>query len=390
MGTALVLIGGRSAVPAISGILQFLDSVNKIKFLVCKGEQYEKLQRTAYSFIKSKKESVDFASDRDVKVVDPYNFTQVLEALTELLAGEEEVSFASLASAPQMMSIATYDFLQKKFPTATIFTVSTDQGIIVPLKENESPIPFKAKLSVEDYIRACGHEIYRRKAEDSFTFQNQNQLKELVFDFAQNIESVDSILSEIRRQAGKGSDSIRSAQKVFFDDDLINKNNLVKFFAIKFLEKLQEQFLIKDLDTASEISFYVNRKQFSFLRGDWLELLVYLKAQDCGFDSVEPSIELNNFNGEIDLFCLHNSNPLICECKTGKSDKSEILKLRNIAEKLGESYCLKILVVSAKEISDEIQQEAKNSRVKIFNGTDLINLPNLLKKEMENPEYTRR
>lgn len=390
MGTALVLIGGRSAVPAISGILQFLNDISKIKFLVCRGEEYDKLQRTAYSFIKSKKESVDFESDRDVRVVDPYNFTQVLEALTELLAGEEEVSFASLASAPQTMSIASYDFLQKKFPTATIFTVSTDQAIIVPLKENESPIPFKAKLSVEDYIRACGHEIYKRKAEDSFTFQKQDQLKELVFYFAENIESVDSILSEIRRQAGKGSDSIKSAQKVSFSDDLINKNNLARSPVIRFLEKLQEQSLIEQLDVSSDISFRVNPKQFSFLQGEWLELLVYLQAQDCNFDSVEPSIELNNFNGEIDLFCLHNSNPLICECKTGKFDKREILKLRNNAEKLGESYCLKILIVSAKEIPDEIQQEAKNSRVKIFNGTDLINLPYLLREEMENPEYTRR
>ncbi len=390
MGTALVLIGGRSAVPAISGILQFLDSVSKIKFLVCKGEEYEKLQRTAYSFIKSKKESLDFLSGRDVKVVDPYNFTQVLEALTELLAGEEEVSCASLASAPQTMSIASYDFLQKKFPTATIFTVSTDQGIIVPLKENESPIPFTAKLSVEDYIRACGHEIYKRKAEDSFTFQNQEQLKGLVFDFAENIESVDSILSELRQQASSGSDSIKGIREVSFSDDLINKKNLVRSFVIKFLESLQEKSLIEQLDISEEISFRVTPETYSFLKGDWLELLVYLQTQDCGFDSVEPSIELNNFNGEIDLFCLHNSNPLICECKTGRFDKKDILKLRNIAEKLGESYCLKILVVSVTEIPDEIQQEAKNSRVKIFNGTDLINLPDFLKKEMENPEYTRR
>ncbi|BAU44923.1 Card1-like endonuclease domain-containing protein [Leptolyngbya sp. O-77] len=394
MSTALVLIGGRSAVPAISGILQFLDDISKIKFLVCKGEEYEKLQRTAYSFIKDKKESIDFVPDRDVKVVDPYNFTQVLKSLTELLAGEEEVSFASLASAPQTMSIASYGFLQKKFPTATIFTVSTDQAIIIPLKENEAPIPFQAKLSVEDYIRACGHEIFKRKAEDSFTFQNQNQLKELVFYFAENIESVDSILHEIRQQAASGGDSIKSSRKVSFSgdliNDLINKNNLVKPFVIKFLEELQEHSLIEQLDTSCDISFRVNPEQFSFLRGDWLELLVYLNAQDCKFDSVEPSIELSSYNGEIDLFCLYNSNPLICECKTGKFDKKEILKLRNIAEKLGESYCLKILVVSATEIPDEIEQEAKNSRVKIFNGKDLINLPDLLKKEMENPEYTRR
>ncbi|EKQ67348.1 protein of unknown function (DUF1887) [Leptolyngbyaceae cyanobacterium JSC-12] len=207
MGTALILIGGRSAVPAISGVLQFLDNISKIKFLTCEGEEYEELQRITSNFIQDKKKDVDFLPDRDVRKVDPYNFAEVLKALTELLSGEDDVSFASLASAPQTMSVASYDFLQKNFPNAIVFTVSTDRAIIIPLKENESPISFTHKLTVEDYIRAYGHEIYKRKAENSFTFQNHQQLKELVDYFVENIEVVDSILLEIRQQAGKGSDS---------------------------------------------------------------------------------------------------------------------------------------------------------------------------------------
>ncbi len=390
MGTALILIGGRSAVPAISGVLQFLDNISKIKFLTCEGEEYEKLQRITSNFIQDKKKDVDFLPDRDVRKVDPYNFAEVLKGLTELLSGEDDVSFASLASAPQTMSIASYDFLQKNFPNAIVFTVSTDRAIIIPLKENESPISFTHKLTVEDYIRACGHKIYKGKAENSFTFQNHQQLKELVDYFVENIEVVDSILLEIRQQAGKGSDSIKNFRPVSLSEDIINKHNLVKSFVIEFLEKLQAKELIDRLSIDSEISFRVKPDSYSFLQGDWLELFAYCQAKECHFDSLEPSIEMSDYNGEIDLFCLHNSNPLICECKTGKFDKKEIFKLRNIAEKLGESYCLKVLIVSSVEVSDELEQEASNSRVTIFNGRDLIKLSQLLKQEMEDPHYKRR
>jgi len=165
---------------------------------------------------------------------------------------------------------------------------------------------------------------------------------------------------------------------------------LVKSFVIEFLEKLQAKELIDGLSTDSEISFRVKPDPYSFLQGDWLELFAYCQAQECHFDSLEPSIEMSDYNGEIDLFCLHNSNPLICECKTGKFDKKEIFKLRNIAEKLGESYCLKVLIVSSVEVSDELEQEASNSRVTIFKGRDLIKLSQLLKQEMEDPHYKRR
>ena len=41
----LVLIGGRSAVPPVAGVLQFLDDIDKIKFLICQGEQFLQYQK---------------------------------------------------------------------------------------------------------------------------------------------------------------------------------------------------------------------------------------------------------------------------------------------------------------------------------------------------------
>jgi len=393
--TMLILIGGRSAVPTISGALQFLDKISRIKFLVCEGEEYENLQRITAKVIRDKSKNISFEAERDVKIVNPSDFTQILKALAELISEGEEISFASLASAPQAMSIASYLFLQGKFPTATIFTVSTDQASIIPLKENENVIPFDDKLNVEDYILACGHSIYQRNSVKSFAFQNSEQLKEIASFFVENIESVDPILSEIRSQAGQGSDYIKNICPVLLDTKFLEKGNLTKSLIIDLLEKLQSNSLIDKLSISSDISFRVNPKSYSFLKGDWLELFVYLQALECGFDSLEPAIEMSGYNGQIDLFCLHNSNALICECKTGKWDegknrKQAILKLRNIGEKLGGSYCTKILVTSRTTISDEVKQEAENSKILVFEGKDLFGLSKLLKQEMFEPTYGRR
>jgi len=389
--TMLILVGGRSAVPTISGVIQFLDDINRIKFLVCEGEQSENLQRIIAKFIKDRNNNVNFEPESDVKIVNPADFAQISKSLTELLAGEKKISFASLASAPQTLSIASYAFLQREFPDATIFTVSTDRAVIIPLQENKDTIPFRKKLNVEDYILACGHTIYARKAEKSFTFQKQEQLKELVFFFAENVESVDPILTEIREQAGRGSNSIKSFRNISLSEEFMAKHNLVKPFIVDFLERLEAKFLIEKLNVSpQEVSFRVDPSSYSFLQGDWLELFVFLQARKCGFDSLEPSIEISGYNGEIDLFCLHNSNPLVCECKTGKFDKKAIFKLRNIVEKLGESYCIKVLVTSAMEVSDKLKKEAENSKLKILKGRDLTDLSDLLKQEMNDPQYKRR
>jgi hypothetical protein len=387
--TMLVLVGGRSAVPTISGIIQFLADISRIKFLVCEGDEYENLQRITADFIKGQKRDIDFNVERDVRVVNPNDFTKVLKTLSELVT-EEKIAFASLASAPQTMSIASYAFLARKFKSdVMMFTVSTDHAAIIPLVENMSPIPFKQKLCVEDYVVACGQEIYKRKVEDSFIFQDINKLQKLSSLFIDNIESVDSILAEIRKQVG-GGDSIKSIRRIFLSNEDILRRNIAKPFLLDFLEELASSDLIEKVENSDIISFRMNPDQFDFLRGDWLELFVYLHSLKCGFDSVEVAIELANFNGEIDLFCLNNSNALICECKTGKWDKKAILKLRNLAEKLGGSYCTKVLVTSAVEVPDEIIQEAKNSKVRIISGRELSQITDILKDEMNEPMYGRR
>lgn len=385
--TMLILIGGRSAVPTISGVLQFLDEINRVKFLVCEADEYKKLQDITDNFIRNRKNNTDFTSE--VETVDPNDFGKVSDALARLTK-EEKITHASLASAPQAMSIASYDFLRSKFPRTIIFTVSTDQASIIPLHKGSDAIPFKDKLSVEDYILACGQNIFRRGVENSFTFQNIEKFGRLTSYFAENIESVDPILTEIRKQAGQGGDKIKSIHKVVLSSKFADKSNLLKSFIITFLEELQKYSLIDKLVISPEISFRINPDSYSFLQGDWLELFVYLKASECRFDSLEPSVEMSEFNGEIDLFCLHNSNALICECKTGQFSKKEVFKIRNKAEKLGESYCIKVLISSAMSISKDLVQEAFNSKVKVFTGKDLLQLSQLLKNEMNDPTYRRR
>ena len=58
----LVLIGGRSAVPPVAGVLQFLNDIDKIKFLLCqdKEEQYLQYKKSVENVIKQKRQDLVF------------------------------------------------------------------------------------------------------------------------------------------------------------------------------------------------------------------------------------------------------------------------------------------------------------------------------------------
>ncbi|MFM6005841.1 MAG: hypothetical protein ACKPB7_21700 [Sphaerospermopsis kisseleviana] len=62
----LVLIGGRSAVPTVAGVLQFLDEVDKIKFILCKGGQYLQYQKNVETVIKQNRQDLIFNNETDV------------------------------------------------------------------------------------------------------------------------------------------------------------------------------------------------------------------------------------------------------------------------------------------------------------------------------------
>ena len=159
----LVLIGGRSAVPPVAGVLQFLNDIDKIKFLLCqdKEEQYLQYKKSVENVIKQKRQDLVF-NESDVITVNPNNFDEVYLAVEKLCQDVENLKYVNLTSVPQTMAISVYSYVQKKYKDVLAFSVNTNQSQIIPLVFGKQPVPFNKRLTVENYITMYGFNIFKK------------------------------------------------------------------------------------------------------------------------------------------------------------------------------------------------------------------------------------
>jgi len=383
----LVLIGGRSAVPTVAGVLQFLDEVDKIKFILCKGGQYLQYQKNVETVIKQKRQDLIFNNETDVITVDPNKFDEVYVAIRKLCQDVKQIKYVNLTSVPQTMAISVYSYVQEKFKDVLVFSVNTDQSQIIPLIFGRQPLPFNKRLTVENYVAMYGFNIFRRQLVGEEYIENTAQY------IVENIEIARKILYIIRKNSGD-ADTIKTAPKGFnIDETDFTKLGISNSDVEGFLQKLESLSLLNKLQKFNgNIKFRIETKEnYSFIAGGWLEVFVYSSAKLCKFDSVEIGVTIDNYRGEIDVFCLNSANAMICECKTGGKLKSkDLYDLVSKADKLGSNYCVKIFITSEYDIDEEFMNTAKNNRVVVVSGDKLMNITDILTKEMQDPTYLRR
>ncbi|WP_445627669.1 Card1-like endonuclease domain-containing protein [Nostoc sp. DSM 114167] len=382
----LVLIGGRSGVPAIAGVLQFLDQVDRIKFLLCREEQYLHFQKNIEKVIKQERENLVCDNETDVISVDPNKFDEVYIAVQKLCQGVEELKYVNLSTVPQSMAFSVYSYILEKYKDVLVFTVNTDQSQIIPLVFGKQAIPFNKRLSVENYIALCGFNIFKK------VINFENNLENTAKYIVDCIQVSSKIISVIRSKAG-GGDSIKAPRGFSIDEkDFIKLGILINELEQFFIE-LEKFSIIHNLQKQNNlIKFRIETKEnYAFLAGDWLEVFVYSSAKQCSFDSVEMGVEIDNYRGEIDVFCLNSANAMICECKTGgKLDADDLSVISSKAEKLGGNYCVKLFITSESDVGEEFLNKAKNNRVVVVSGNELTRMNDILAKEMQFPTYPRR
>jgi hypothetical protein len=380
----LVLIGGRSAVPAIAGALQFLDKVDRVKFLLCDGNDYPRFQENVEKVLKQEQKKLLCDKITDVKIVNPNKFDDVYKAVDELCNGVKDLKYVNLTTAPQIMAFSVYSYVLKEYKEALVFNVNTDISQINPLVFGKEPTSFNKPLSVENYLAMYGLNIFKKNT-------GKNEADSVAQYFGNNVNISRQILSIIRSDA-KGADSIKAPRGFNLKRDKLKKLEMLDNDLETFFEMLAKAEIIQNLHQSErEIKFKIQTKEnYAFLAGEWLELYVYLSAIECKFDSVAMGVELDNYKGELDVFCLNNANAMICECKTGGFKSEDLSKLNSKAEKLGGNYCIKLFITSDVKVSDEFLNKAKNDKIVVVSGDKFSDLTNILKKEMEKPTYPRR
>jgi len=375
----LVLIGGRSAVPAIAGILQFLNEVDKIKYLLCKGNQYLQFYKNVKLVIEQERKDLVCNDETDVAIVDPNKFDEVYEAVKELCRGVEQVKYVNLTSVPQTMAISVYSYIQEMYKDVLVFSVNTDQSQIIPLIFGMQPVSFSKKITVENYIAMCGYRIFK-----SMSYESSKE--SIIRYFIENLEISTRILSVIR----SNGDTIKAPKTFTMDFTRLGflNNELEDFF-----QTLEKAAIIKNLKISSnKVKFRIETNaDYAFLAGGWLEMFVYMSSQQCGFDSIELGCELDNYRGQIDVFSLNNANAMICECKTGSKLESRYLSaLSAKAEKLGGNYCVKLFITSKIQVEKEFINAAENNRIVVVSGKQFTEMTEILAREMQSPTYARR
>ena len=380
----LVLIGGRSAVPAIAGALQFLDKVDRVKFLLCDGNDYPTFQENVEKVLKQEHKNLLCDKITDVKIVNPNKFDDVYKAVDELCNGVKDLKYVNLTTAPQIMAFSVYSYVLKEYKEALVFNVNTDISQINPLVFGKEPTSFNKPLSVENYLAMYGLNIFKKNT-------GKNEADSVAQYFGNKVNISSQILSIIRSDA-KGADSIKAPRGFNLTRDKFKKLEVLDNDLETFFEMLAKAEIIQNLQQSErEIKFKIQTKEnYAFLAGEWLELYVYFSAIECKFDSVAMGVELDNYKGELDVFCLNNANAMICECKTGGFKSEDLSKLNSKAEKLGGNYCVKLFISSDVKVSEEFLNKAKNDKIVVVSGEKFSDLTNILKKEMEKPTYPRR
>ena len=382
----LVLIGGRSAVPPVAGVLQFLNDIDKIKFLLCqdKEEQYLQYKKSVENVIKQKRQDLVF-NESDVITVNPNNFDEVYLAVENLCQDVEDLKYVNLTSVPQTMAISVYSYVQEKYKNVLAFSVNTNQSQIIPLVFGKQPVPFNKRLTVENYINMYGFNIFQKNQK----YENNNDLENLVKYIVDNIEPSGLILSLIRSLAGE---DIKPPKRLKISEKELSKLQISSEHLESFFKKLEYFSIINNVEISNTgISLMLETKEnYAFLKGEWLEIFAYYAAKKCNFDSVEIGVEIDNYRGEVDVFCLNNANAMICECKTGKKLDSDYLSILNSkAGKLGKDYCVKLFITSEYELDEKFINQAENNKVVVVSGKELINLTEILAKQMQYPTYPR-
>lgn len=183
-----------------------------------------------------------------------------------------------------------------------------------------------------------------------------------------------------------------------------------------FLEAMHKAGLLESLQRKQNIiSIKFTSMQYHFLNGAWLEVYVWDAAQqlgifsDCQWSYKIPEEDKPKDNrNELDVTLLYNAQLILIECKTGEKDfygSDTIYKIDSLATLLGGKFVTKIVITSlpnptflpaldnrVRGLQDkfaDLTKRAKGSHVVIVTREDLPHLGRILRKQAEDPDYSR-
>lgn len=299
-------------------------------------------------------------------VVDAFSYDVIQKKLEEQL-NDDDKYIVNLTGGTKIMSLAVNDLLRNY--NAEMYYLTGNKNYIKIFPGKIKPIlQLTNKLSLEEYLKACGFEITKNPA-PSFQVEVAEKIYTYYlnsFDKSTDIEPLTFLFSK----RGKNVPSISDVQGL---ED--------------FLERLAYQPIQKN---------QLSKMETKYLTGDWFEEFFYYKLKDAkklDDDSIATGciIKKNNIPNEFDILFVENDQLKVLECKTfiwkDSEEKQSILgetiyKLDSLKNKFGlfsSPFILTLSELASQRLNEHLER-AKDNKIAVFGRDRLIDLESLLNR----------
>jgi hypothetical protein len=297
--------------------------------------------------------------------VDAFAYDDIQRKLEEKL-NDDTLYLVNLTGGTKIMSLSIND-LMRNYNAEIYYLIGNKDFIKIYPGRNKPTIQLKHKLSLEEYLIACGFEISKNPM-PSFGLEKA----EAIFSYYLHL----------------------------FDPE-IDVQPLIYLFSKrdKKVESIWEvEGLAAYLDRIGYIPLEENqlsKVETKYLTGDWFEEFFYYQLKesknlDENAIATGCVIRKNNIPNEFDILFLENDQLKVVECKTfiwkDVEEKQSILgetiyKLDSLKNKFGlfsSPFVITLSELSSPRLKEHLER-ARDNRVKVFGKTDLLEYKNLLK-----------
>lgn len=291
------------------------------------------------------------------KFISPFKTDSVTRICGEIIKGNRENSLILyFTGGTKIMSIAAYEEFRKN--NLDTLYCDTEHSRLLWLKSSGySEEKFNVEISVEDYLESYGY--HTREDEISEEARYLDFIKFIILNLDEFVEFSLNL-----------RDKIKDLSKINSNKTFHIDNFSVNFSADKIA-----------LDYKNTEIAVIDRKDFNFLIGHWLEDYVYytlqlLKPDDIkkGFKWLSPTETIN----EVDVLLTKNGRLSLFSCKSllpkKKLPKETLFEHEGLRNLAGGTYARAFLV--ANDYNEETQKRAKELNI------TLISLKNLLTEKI--------
>jgi hypothetical protein len=383
----IMLVGGRQT-PNALGILAYKPNV--VGFVASRDTPKNLQEITEFA------KTIPSVDLLEPVHVDAFSMSDVADACEKLFAQQTDAEVVvNLTTGTTIMSLGGYE-AAKRHNVTSVYVATAIRKIITV---TGSPIPgLSLGMTVTGYLG-----IYGRTPRETFSFSGLSVNQEAALEAARFLATNDAreCLSYMRKwNRGTGKRTIPGKLSKPLS------SNASDAFA-----RLEQLGLIESLSVQpNQVSYLIPCEQnWKYLDGTWLEAYCWEMAQSLKdnsgrsvFDEVLFSLEVvgQAAVSEIDLFCLHQGQPLIASCKTGDQPfKTRYLdELQARADMLGGKFCGKLFIFNEpapplntqeRRDFDRFLEQAKARDIVVVTGDCLTGLDKVLEAEVTRPTYPR-